>query len=530
MIVFIPAWYKSEQWCENEQNWHERKMHSEFDDTVKQIQLFHRNKAFEYSICLLGYSPNLRHFLHRQGVYNAPYFSVFDAISGCEGKRARVFSYQDLDWIPHTEFLYTPFVIYALFQGRKYAQLEFGEDGNLIEVDMYEGDSVAIRNIYDDRGFVSSAIIYSEDTPVYQDYYTEKGTWKIRVFFEDNHVEVNKESNFYTINIDDNREEIPFRKEMYDNLDDVISEVFNSYVSKLNKDDIFCIAMHNRHNKVITNGLIGHKTVLSFFENRYKQDDKATKALLARADYIVTDSKKKCDEIKEYMGDDSDKVVNITPFDTRKESGISSQLTVQKILVAVDNLPRENLEKLVLIFAKYFEENDKARVCFFTREADYGLPSRILDNTRRILEENGYDSRLALENADTTTTENQVDEMDDVPVKFFVEQCVDELSASKCIREQRLIINVSNSANLYLQISGVSFGIPQVVSKESQYVRDEQNGKIVTDYNDLPKVLEYYLSSLNNWNNAMIKAYDIGENYTTRRLVDKWKEVVENIG
>ena len=40
----------------------------------------------------------------------------------------------------------------------------------------------------------------------------------------------------------------------------------------------------------------------------------------------------------------------------------------------------------------------------------------------------------------------------------------------------------------------------------------------------------YYLSSLNNWNNAMIKAYDIGENYTTRRLVDKWKEVVESIG
>ena len=81
-----------------------------------------------------------------------------------------------------------------------------------------------------------------------------------------------------------------------------------------------------------------------------------------------------------------------------------------------------------------------------------------------------------------------------------------------------------------LQISGVSFGIPQVVSQESQYVRSNQNGKIVTDYDDIPKVLDYYLSSLNNWNNAMIKAYDIGENYTTRRLVDKWKEVVENIG
>ncbi len=531
MVIFIPAWYKNKEWCENEQNWHERKMHSEFDDSVKQIQLFHRNSAFEYSICLLGYSPNLRHFLHRQGVYMAPYFSVFDAINECEGVRAGVFSYKDLNWLPNTEFLYTPFVTLALFQGRKYAQMEFGEDGNLIQIDMYEGDNVAIRNIYDDRGFVSSAIMYSENVPVYQDYYTMKGTWKIRVFFEDNHVEINKERPFYMLGEGDNRREIAFSKLEYESLEDVVKEVFNAYIDTLSDDDIFCIAMDNLHSKLVTNSLKGKKTILSFFEKRYSYEDKYTKELLHNANRIVTDSKLRANELRNRYPDESDKVINITPYDTRREVGISQQLTVQKILVAVDNLSPDVFEKMVLVFANYFEENDKARVHFFTREADYNLPKKLIQDTANILERAGYDSRLALNTEDDSVAENSIDALDsdNVTTKFFVEQCVDELTASKCIREQRLIINLSDSANLYLQISGVSFGIPQIVTEESQYVKHGLNGQVVRHVEDLGKVLTFYLNGLKNWNNAQVYAYDIGEDYTTSRLVAKWKEVVGEI-
>ena len=72
MLYFIPAWYKEKEWCEDEQSWRVKRAHSEFDDTVKQIQLFHRSGAYEYRIMLLSAAPNFRHFLHRQGVYRAP--------------------------------------------------------------------------------------------------------------------------------------------------------------------------------------------------------------------------------------------------------------------------------------------------------------------------------------------------------------------------------------------------------------------------------------------------------------------------
>ena len=70
MLYFIPAWYQKNEWKENEQNWYMRRMHTEFDDTVKQIQLFHRSKAYPYQIMLLSYAPNFRHFGKLYCVYN----------------------------------------------------------------------------------------------------------------------------------------------------------------------------------------------------------------------------------------------------------------------------------------------------------------------------------------------------------------------------------------------------------------------------------------------------------------------------
>lgn len=58
MLYFIPAWYKQNMWCENEQQWYMRRLKSEFDETIKQITLFHRNVDRPYRILVLGYSPN----------------------------------------------------------------------------------------------------------------------------------------------------------------------------------------------------------------------------------------------------------------------------------------------------------------------------------------------------------------------------------------------------------------------------------------------------------------------------------------
>ena len=93
MLYFIPAWYLQDEWKENEQLWYRRRMQTETDDTVKQIQLFQRNSVCEYQILLLSYAPNLRHFLHRQSIFRVPCWSVFDAIQEVHRKKQAVLSF-----------------------------------------------------------------------------------------------------------------------------------------------------------------------------------------------------------------------------------------------------------------------------------------------------------------------------------------------------------------------------------------------------------------------------------------------------
>ena len=126
--------------------------------------------------------------------------------------------------------------------------------------------------------------------------------------------------------------------------------------------------------------------------------------------------------------------------------------------------------------------------------------------------------------------ENMLDAEDAVPVKFFAEQCVDELSVSKCIREQRLILDMRKTSELYLRITGISMGIPQVVYRNTEFVEDGKNGLVLKELDGINDAVAFYLDNLTNWNEAMVYAYELGKKYTTAVLIEKWKEVIDIVG
>lgn len=531
MLYFIPAWYQQNNWCENEQYWYVRRMHTEFDDTVKQIQLFQRSKAYPFRIMLLSFAPNLRHFLHRQSVYHAPYWSCFDAIQGIRRKKVTMFSFHNLSWPRHIEFVYTPFSVIAFLHGEKYAQIEFGEDGNLIQVDMYEKGKLRRRNVYDDRGFVSSTILYENGKPLYQDYLTEKGVWKLRCYKNDGHIEVNPRSAEYLIIYQDKEQEISFSRASYERIEQVIFEVLKSYIELTDSADLFCAAMHECHAELLMKALEKRKTILSFFENRYDVGAHAeTLGMVKSADYIITDSQENRIKIRREAGRQNGNIKDITPFDSRVDFGISQQLNVQKILVPVDGIDDMTFAELVRLLGEYLPENENAQIHLFTRQADYDRKKRLLEQTRVCLRNAGMEEDWAAEEHEGAISENNLETGDNEPVRFFVEQCVDELSVSKCMREQRLIIDMRNTTELYLRITAISVGIPQIVYARTQFVEHGENGFILQKMEKLPEAVRYFLGSLTNWNQAMIYSYEIGKNYTTRVLLEEWKEVIDFVG
>ncbi len=553
MLYFIPAWYQetsgeqdmttSYAWKENEQNWYIRRQRTEFDDAVKQVQLFHRNSVSEYRILLLGYSPNFRHFLHRQSVLHAPYWSVFDAIQEVNHMHMMVLSYHDIMWPKGVEFIYTPFYIEARLGGRRYAKIEIGEDGNPIEIHMYQQGQLVRSNIYDDRGFVSSTVVYENGIPVYRDYLAEDGRQKMRHFFRDDHVEISEEGGTYQLPLRDSTTTRHFKKKIYISLEDVIAEVLESYLTTTKTDDIFCVAMHPLHQNILERTLTGKKHILSFYEERFpaKQYPDA-REFMENADYIITDLREKASEIHRFLGEDTKKITDLTPYDSRVDFGISQQLSVQKILVPVDGMSEEAFLRVVEGLGRYLQENDKAEIHLFTRNAEYHLEETDLERTREALQSLKLPVEWAIPQEKEQGAENRFMSLNDMTAegtgsrehqRFFVEQCVDEREVSKCMREQRLLVDMRPLPELYLQITAISIGIPQIVSRGTQFVEDGKNGMVLNisqSAESLTKAAAYYLDGLKNWNDAMVEAYELGKKYSTPELIRKWKEVIETVG
>lgn len=531
MLYFIPAWYQQNTWSENEQYWYRRRMHTEFDDTVKQVQLFHRNGTNPYSIMLLSFSPNFRHFLHRQGVYHAPYWSCFDAMQEIHRNKTMVLSFHNLNWPKGIEFVYTSFVVLAYLKGERYAQIEFGEDGNPIQIDIFREEEISRRNIYDDRGFVSSTIIYEKGKAVYQDYLMENGIWKFRHFMQDGHVEINPACPNYLIVHAEKEFTHRYKKLYYESMEAVMGEVLHEYLTFSYRDDIFCVAMHQRNVGILQEALKDKHTILSFFEDRYDVSKEARiDDMVIRADYIITDSEVNLARVKSTYGENVRHIRSITPYDTRMDFGISQQLAVQKILIPVDGVVDELFGNVVLQTAEYMQGNKHAQVHLFSRNGQYHVKQQLLERTRSLLEEHGYPKEWAEEEQKENVRENMLDDENVIPKRFFVEQCVDEREIAKCMREQRIIVDLREKPELYLQIMAISTGIPQVVIKETPYVEHMVNGYIVGQIDEIPKTLSFYLDSLGNWNQSAIGCYEIGKRFTTKVLLDAWKEVLETIG
>lgn len=517
MLYFVPAWYKENSWIENEQQWYMRRMKSEFDETIKQITLFHRNVDVKYRIVLLGYSPNFRHFSHRQGMYRSPYWSCFDAIAQIKRTKMAVLSYHDIKWPEGVEFVYSPFSIVALYEGQKYAQVEFGEDGNPIIIDMYEEGQICRRNYYDDRGFVSSTIIYENGQMKYQDYLMENTIWKLRVNASDGSVMVNPSYPMY----DTKTGEKQFCKLSYDSLDEVIQEVLSDFVNETGAKDTFFVAVHSLHMKVLGDVLRERKVVYTFFEERYDYSKiHSIKGYLKSSEYIITDSKNTTKIIKDNLSDSSLRIMDIPPYDTRMDFGISQQLKVQNILIPIDGLEKDAYRAIIREVSEYLCINDLARVHIFTRNAQWGHEDNIRNELVGMLREYGHDIRWVCKADYIDEDEEKVEQ------RFFIDVCVDERTISKCINEQRIILDLRGVVDVFLYITAISKGVPCISFSEDQFLHDGKNGRIIDDYNQIGRSLAFYLDSLENWNAALVACYEAGKDYKTEVLLDKWRKVL----
>ena len=98
----------------------------------------------------------------------------------------------------------------------------------------------------------------------------------------------------------------------------------------------------------------------------------------------------------------------------------------------------------------------------------------------------------------------------------------------QAVHTTRLLIDLSAQPDVFLQIAGISAGIPEILRAESLYVEDGKNGRLLQNVTtDLAPAIHFYLDGLKNWNTALVHAANKIADYTSRRIVKRLQAAIK---
>ena len=506
MYSFIPSWYGDRgDWQGSILPWHETGHSYEFDDTVNHLRMF-RDAGEETEILCLGWSPRLRRFLHRQSLDRISCWSVFDELQGITLQKPAVFSYLELPWPEDTEWVYMPMHLAAYLGNQHYADVEFAGDGTLCWVDYYANGSLARRDVYDDRGFCSSSLFYRNAELLRQEYYDQNGSLRFTqetVINGTGVIRIAKDA------------EADFAKPVYSSLEELIEERLTWYLSVHSDREAVVIAANTRHDALIRQALEAlpeQRVVMSFFEDRFDlQDHETLLKDTQNASLLVTDTEHAARQIRE-AGVQDIPICDISPFDVRLPLGKSQQIRELKIFMPLDGLEGTLLEKALQQVFAYMQTNPDVVLLAGTRVSSVSEQERLQEKLDEILQNREQEEGRSGSN---------------LAARIRVTPYHSETDLIRILRDARVILDVRDQPELYLQIAGISAGIPQINYRFTRYVKHKKDGYIIQNINYIAGALEYYLDSLSGWNEALVYCVQEVSQYTGGTLVKRWKEMLD---
>lgn len=512
MYYFVTSWYGDQgKWASPNKYWYYEQRKMEFDDSVNQVKMFTLTNN-HCELLVLNYYPQLRNFMHRQGIYAVPYHNFFDELQGIDSNLIRKISFRDLNWPQGTDFRYTPFNVWAFKDEEVLAYIEFTDEGNLNIIDWQLNGRTDHTYIFDDRGFLSSIRYYTADgNEWYQDYFDLAGQKQFRQYFNGQGVDI-----FPGANCD-------FAKQHYQDMDEVLAERIQVFSQRhLSPKDTVVVTANKRHNDLFV-GRVPAKLVLSFFNNRYNltDEDQLTK-LLDQVDLAVAASTKEAAQLKRLAP--VTQVVEVTPFDTRLEIGKSQQTEYLKLLYWLGNQTDEEIVEALAALVALATKFPKLALKFASYRSEEERIKTLVEN---YLAENDLEEEFCFGEPkfDPTDIDNLELEQKEVKVIDFLEVKSERDLVSE-LEFTRLIVDLGSEPDLFLQIAGISAGIPQINKVPSTYIEAGKNGLVVADIAGLTQAVTYYFDGLKNWNRAMMYAVNKIMDYTSGKLVAKWKELL----
>ncbi|HEC2181240.1 TPA: accessory Sec system protein Asp1 [Staphylococcus delphini] len=515
MKRFIPAWYSTQKWWANEAipfylRW---QIVNDFDDLISLMGMHIKNEAL-FEMVILNYMPDLRTFLHRHELFEAPYWSLFDCIQGFSHQTPQSIDYRQLNWPEETEFVHSPVMIRAITSQNAYSDIHFSQEGYLMWIESFRNDIPYEQYVFDDRGFLSSYMKANGE-----------GQWSIKYYMTMDGDWIMKEDLLTHVVTIHPKYVHRFKRQSYEDMSKVIAEFLSTYVQQhITPEDVTIVASDVRHNALITEHLKSEKICFSVFQKRETWKSEEGLASMVNGSYWLVDTLENAQYLEKYRYQYqlTNSLMRITPFDVRMTPNISSQLYETFIGVWIDGLTQEALHQMNTQLITSLEREPNTRLTLLTRHESAHVPHWVHQEVYRVQEH--FEKRLKqgqsernIEGSDTKGKLKYIS-IKSVPFEHDVVEAISNL---------RLVIDWNEEPDLFLQICCMGAGLPQINRLQTDYVQHERNGYIISDIESLPSAVDFYLLHLKNWNRSYAYSMKLAKMYASEEILkqlDDWLE------
>lgn len=508
MKYFIPAWYSEVSWWRDKAmpGFHS-KQQSEFDDMVSLLNMYKQHDSV-FQLIQLNYHPDFRSFLHRNHLYEARYWSVFDEIQGFSHMTPQALDFTDLGWPDGTEFIYTAKFIKAMIHDDKYYHVYFNQQGFLVWVESYEQDVLKRRYIFDDRGMLSSIRKFEAGVLTEIHYLTIAGDTVLVEYVDSGRVEVCESYQH------------AFACAAYARMNDLIEERLKNYTEQnISARDQVIVSSDARHNSMIKRHMSHANTAYSLFTKRNQLTDDLVELNINHAKKWIVDTEfneRKLLDYKFMTGLNVD-VLRITPFDANPVKSKSSEMYYNYIGIMTDELTGSDIQLLMTEIELYLKHNKQVKFVLISRSAD--LYQHLLHQEMARINQYFIEQERDFEDfIQQQITEKEKIKFKRVPYEKDLLQVISEL---------RLIVDLNATPDLYLQIKSISAGIPQVNRVLTDYITIGVNGVLVDQVTDLSYAFDYYLGLLKAWNHSYTHSLQLADKYSSKNIIDTIDRFIE---
>ncbi|RIM83603.1 accessory Sec system protein Asp1 [Staphylococcus xylosus] len=513
MKYFIPAWYNYGNWWEEKvKPFYSRKSVKEFDDMISLMNMHSKNQE-PFKMLILNYSPDLRMFLHRYDLFEANYWSLFDDIQGFKSGTPSPIDFKSLNWPEGSEFVYTPFLVRCVTSDTTYYNINFDQYGYMIWIEAFEYGQRTLRYIFDDRGYLSSVLYFDEQgIPLRQQYMTINGDCILTAELIDGTIHVSE------------RYQYRFNQLVYNSMEDLLQERLALYMQKETScNNPIIIAADERHNYFLSDILSDYQLCFSIFKKRNSDLTDTLLSSISRSNYWLVDMLDDEEVLQKYKQkyNLNVSILRITPFDAQILPNQSSQYYETYIGMWIDGIAQDTLRQSLQQVIKYIEKNENMRLILLTEQDIKVLPHWVNEQVQSVNDK--YNSINEDEDGINVLLADEMDYIEIIEIKHVpFEQDVRE-----ALLNVRIIIDLNREPDLFLQISCISAGIPQINLRKTDYVVDEINGLVIESINRLTESLQYFLNHLKNWNYSFAYSIKLVESFGSKEIVGRLNRWIE---